>query len=327
MHPLYRRVSFLSVWFGLACGVSVSHAQLRLSEHCEIRFAKRAEGIAAITAEDAFSRNLSRFDLQARMKTEREVTLADWREFVSGEVVEWDDSDRERVTGVLESIQKRLARLRLPLPEQIFLVATTGNEEGHAAYCRGNAIVLPIKVVRREKGALESLLIHELFHVLSNQNPKLRERLYAIVGFRETAEIAIHPSLADRRISNPDAPLIDCVMELTQGEAPLFAAPVLYATEPFEEKRNADLFGYLVFKLMVVEKNEAGDWQAVDREGKGVVLDPRKMPQFQEKIGRNTSYIVHPEEILADNFVHLVLEREKLPTPRIVEQLRAVLER
>jgi hypothetical protein len=51
------------------------------------------------------------------------------------------------------------------------------------------------------------------------------------------------------------------------------------------------------------------------------------VPDFQEKIGRNTTYIIHPEEILADNFVHLVRQREKLATPRIVEELQKVLEK
>jgi hypothetical protein len=46
---------------GLAC------AELRLSDQCVVRFASAEQGIAAITAEDRFTKNLSRFDLQARL--------------------------------------------------------------------------------------------------------------------------------------------------------------------------------------------------------------------------------------------------------------------
>ena len=44
-----------------------------------------------------------------------------------------------------------------------------------------------------------------------------------------------------------------------------------------------------------------------------------------EQIGGNTNYIIHPDEILADNFVHLALEAEKLATPRIIEEMKKTL--
>jgi hypothetical protein len=45
---------------------------------------------------------------------------------------------------------------------------------------------------------------------------------------------------------------------------------------------------------------------------------------FFEQIGRNTRYIVHPEEIMADNF-SLMLFGGTLSNPEIVEALRALL--
>ena len=35
---------------------------------------------------------------------------------------------------------------------------------------------------------------------------------------------------------------------------------------------------------------------------------PEKEPAFLDKIGKNTNYIIHPDEILADNFVRLVMD-------------------
>ena len=34
--------------------------------------------------------------------------------------------------------------------------------------------------------------------------------------------------------------------------------------------------------------------------GEPVLLDPANVPDFHEQIGRNTKYIIHPEEVLAD---------------------------
>ena len=302
-------------------------AQLRLSEKCSVRFASIEQGIAAITADDRFTRNLSRFDLQARLKTIGEPTLGQWKQLIAKEVRQWSDDDQARMTKAVEAVRDRLAKFTFPLPDEVILIATTGNEESGAAYCRGQHIVIPANVLQRDPGQIESLLMHELFHVISNQHPELRASLYAIVGFQECPEIKIHPSLKGRRITNPDAPAIDCIIKLQEGDKTVRAAPILYSsTENFDPKKEGGMFSYLLFRLMVVTPDGAG-WKPLDQAGRAVVLDPKNVPDFQEKIGRNTNYIIHPEEILADNFVHLLRQREKLVTPRIVEELQRVLER
>jgi hypothetical protein len=306
---------------GFAC------AELRLSNQCVVRFASAEQGIAAITAADRFTKNLSRFDLQARLNTGGDVTFDQWKKRVASEVQEWDEDGRTKMIAAVEAVRDRLAKFSFPLPDEIYLVNTSGKEEAHAAYCRGKHIIIPDVVLTRDPGKIESLLIHELFHVISNQHPELRADLYAIVGFQECPEIAIHPSLKERRITNPDAPAIDCVIKLKEGERTVRAAPILYSsTEDFIPKKEGGLFAQMLFKLMVVVPDGRG-WKAVDQGGRAVVLDPKGVPDFQEKIGRNTNYIIHPEEILADNFVHLVRQREKLATPRIVAELQRVLEK
>jgi hypothetical protein len=46
---------------------------------------------------------------------------------------------------------------------------------------------------------------------------------------------------------------------------------------------------------------------------------------FHEQIGRNTGYIIHPEEVLADNFVLLVRRETDVPSPEILERMDALL--
>jgi hypothetical protein len=46
--------------------------------------------------------------------------------------------------------------------------------------------------------------------------------------------------------------------------------------------------------------------------------------QFAEQVGRNTGYIIHPEEILAENFAQLATGKTG-PTPEVHERLRAAL--
>jgi hypothetical protein len=46
---------------------------------------------------------------------------------------------------------------------------------------------------------------------------------------------------------------------------------------------------------------------------------------FYEQVGRNTQYIIHPEEILADNFAMLVMGDQNVPSPEILKKLQDVL--
>jgi hypothetical protein len=61
------------------------------------------------------------------------------------------------------------------------------------------------------------------------------------------------------------------------------------------------------------------------------LLDPGEVSGFFEKIGRNTQYIIHHEETMADNFVFAIVEREDLPNPeilaRLIEALRTTQKR
>ena len=50
------------------------------------------------------------------------------------------------------------------------------------------------------------------------------------------------------------------------------------------------------------------------------------MPGFAEQVGTNTDYIIHPEEILADNFVFLINGRVDLPSQRVVQEMGRILQ-
>lgn len=320
-----RYRTLMSMLFSVLCCASAIAVEIPLHTGSIARFATVDEGATAITKRDHFLNSLSRFDLQSRLQTDREVTVDDLLKFTAKEVVAWEKDEVEKVTAAIQSIRARLEGFRPLFPKTVLLVKTTGKEEGNAAYCRGNAVVLPKVVLARKTDQLERLLIHELFHILSRHDAKRREKLYAIVGFKPCDEIRLPKSLAHRKITNPDAPTIDFYIELTQGDRQVKAAPVLYASvDKYDAQKGGTFFRYLQFRLLVVEQVD-GNWRAVEKEGDAVVLNPKKAPDFFEQIGKNTNYIIHPDEILADNFVHLVKKTEKLQTPRIIDEMKKLL--
>jgi hypothetical protein len=256
-----------------------------------------------------------------------EVSEEEFLKYVSQNVVAWTDTEKQKVESVLKSIKPRLETLALPFPETIYLVKTTGNEEGGAAYTRGNAIVFPKAELAASTMAIQKLICHELFHILSRANDEVRERLYEVIGFTKCNEIEFPDKLKSRKITNPDAPKNDhCILVHIDGK-PSWAVPILLSsTEKFDVNRGGELFDYLQFRFLLVERS--GDPPAVRALHNGAesrLVDMRRVSGFIEQVGKNTGYIIHPEEILADNFALLVLEEQGVPSPEILEKMRKAL--
>jgi hypothetical protein len=55
------------------------------------------------------------------------------------------------------------------------------------------------------------------------------------------------------------------------------------------------------------------------------MLAVSQLEGFVEQVGRNTGYIIHPEEILADNFKLLATGAENVPSPQILDKMRGIL--
>ncbi len=252
------------------------------------------------------------------------MSLEDWLAFNAAQAKPWSDEGQARIETALAKLRPKLEKFRLPLPESVLLVRTTGKEESDAAYTRQNAIFLPDSVLSFDDAKLERLLAHELFHVLSRHDAALRAKLYRIIGFEPMPVTELPGEWNARRITNPDAPRIDSRITLTVDGQPVVTAPVLYATPAKFDKAGGSLFKYLTFRLLALEPD--GDhWRPKLENGEPVFLDPREQPDYARQIGGNTGYIIHPDEILADNFVLLVRGEGEVKTPRILEEMSAVL--
>ncbi len=300
----------------------MARADEPLTRETSLQFASVEEGQTLVATSDTFIKTLSRFDRQVRLKTDGDATEAALIEFLKGEVVAWEDEARKNLTESIERLRPKLEPFHLPLPKTVLLIQMSGKEESNAAYTRGTAVLLPREKTQKLKGdPLDRLLLHELFHVLSRHAPELRRDLYRIIGFEVCESMALPPSLADLKLTNPDAPLIDCHIKLTEGDDTFHAAPILYSSSAtYDADKKPPLFKYLTFRLMKVEEHE-GRWRPLLNDGEPILIDPAHSKSFADQIGQNTKYIIHPDEILADNFIHLVMQTEKLASPKIIEQM------
>lgn len=288
-------------------------------------FASEADGARILGARDEFVARMSPFDRASRMKTDRAVSENVFLRFAAGSALPWESHDKEKLEAAFGSIRPRLAELSVRFPKPIQLVKTTGDEEGETAYTRGAAIVIP-RARLASPAELPELVSHELFHIVLRHDDALRERLYRLIGFEKCSEMELPATLARREITNPDAPQNDYRIRVRLGPDAVWAVPVLYSkSETYDRARGGVFFDYLQFRLLAVEVGDDSRCAPRYDGAEPMLLELRDVAGFFEQVGRNTEYVIHPEEILADNFALLVLGATDLASPEIPNRIRDIL--
>lgn len=288
-------------------------------------YATKEQAAEFLGQEDEYTQSLSGVDRRIRLQAAEDPGDEALRKHASEAAREWSPEELAALNAAWDQVAEPLKDLRAKLPEEILMIRTSGAEESNAAYTRRNAIVLPESALSRDKPKLARLLAHELFHILSRAQPAVRWELYRIIGFEACELTDVPDSLTERKITNPDAPLWNCRIQLGKPGDEVDGVPILLARmRDGEVQTQGGLFQVMEFKLLLVEKT--GDaWKPLRSEGRPLLVEPRSVPTFADKIGQNTPYVIHPDEILAENFVHAIFDTPDLADPQIVEQLDQIL--
>ncbi len=319
--------TFISILTLLLFSTSL-FANVKITDTTTVVFATVEQGKALLGKKDDFVSRLSPFDRAARLKTDKPVSTEKYLEFVKSSVLPWTDKDKAQLTKAYEQVGKSLKGYSLPLPKQIMMIKTSGNEEAHAAYTRANAIMFGKSQLAYDEGRMQYLLFHELFHVLSRADSELKHNLYRVIGFHQANDLQFPKSLKEIKLTNPDAPINDHYIQLMHDNKLIKTVPVLFSKSAnYDMKKGGEFFNYLSFKLLVVDHDvKSGQMTPVMINGKPVLLSAKDVPDFSKQIGQNTGYIIHPEEILADNFSFLMTKRPELKSPQIVKKIKQILE-
>jgi hypothetical protein len=318
-------------WIGLLLIFSPAPeatADVPLGSDSIVVFAPVEQGRELLGRRDDYVRGLSPFDRAARMKTDRVVGEEEFLAYVTEQVAAWTAEEQARIEHAVVAVREVLAPFALNFPKVVYFVKTTGKEEGDAAYTRGSAVVLPAGILNARPSRLERLVAHELLHVLTRHDAALRDRLYQTIGFRKCNEIEIPEVLRSRKITNPDAPRNDHYVEVTSQGDTVHVVPILLAsTERYDVNRGGRLFDYLTFRLLRITKGDGGCWEPMYQGDNPVLLQIGDVSGFYEQVGRNTAYIIHPEEIIAENFALLATRANNVQSPRILEKVTEALRR
>ena len=315
-------VLFITTIFALA--QAEGNAELTLAKDCQVHFATVAEARVHLAKRDVYIKGLSPFERAAKIKQAGPVSTGQYIEFIQGQALEWDAADKAKLREVIAAAKPKLAKFAKHLPRRITLIKTTGKDEGAAPYTRGTSIVLPRRTASQSAKGLERLFYHELFHIISRGNPRLRDQLYEIIGYKKCGVVSLPGDMMPRRISNPDAPVVEhCIRVSKDGEcrtgSPRCCSRARRSTTL---KVGGTFFRYLEFRLMQIDRKTSA---AILKDSKPLLLKPDAVEGFFEQIGRNTNYIIHPEETLANNFVHLMTAKQDLKNPEIPKKIEQLL--
>ena len=256
---------------------------------------------------DRWANQLSDFDLGARQKTAEPTSLKEFLDFAADAGRDWTALEKTNWTEVVDKLSDAMGGLNLRMPT-IDLVKTSGEEElGAAGYTRRNAIMLSQSVTAlptTDPRRAYFLLAHEVFHVLSRTDPLLRDDLYALLGFKNVDGFEYPAELEDRRLSNPDAFEYLHTLTVQSGSESVDVMPVIQSLLPLNEViQLPNFFDALDIVLLSVD---AGTGEAL-RDGNGDLIKYNfGNTNWIPLMLRNSSFIIHPEEILADNFATLM---------------------
>jgi hypothetical protein len=309
-----------------------------LSPHHTLVFLDSLAAAEAISRDEAegFFERIQPLDMAIQMgqplpeAAQREAMLPAYREFLRADVAAFSPGERQLLQRAFRLAFELCQPFRSDFfPDTVFLVKTLGRHYGPSVYyTRERSIVIPQnELAQREAEALAQVMLHELFHLFSRREPQRREQLYGLLGFQRLGQpVQLPACLQQRQLLNPDgmADAYALPLEGPEGET-ILALPLLLADTGTYLPGRA-YFDYLDFRLFPLQAAD-GAWSVATTPGcRSPLPPPGHLSAFWEQIGDNTTYIIHPDEILADNFVLLAQSSEDLRRQRISARGKSLLE-
>ncbi len=301
----------------LSAFISNGYAGESLKDH--VKFATVELANELLLQEDEFTNSWSQFDIDSRMQKPNS-SKKELFDYIITQTLEWSQEEKKKINTIFDRIDDQIKNLKIKIdfPKEIVFIKTTALEEGGAnGYTRANYVVLKNELVSKPIEELEHTVVHELFHILSRSNQDFREAIYKTIGFHMMEPLEYPDHLKDFRITNPDAPQTDSYIELEVDGISKPCMMILFADKKYED---GSFFDYLKVGFLPVhcdQKNSKVD--AIE------IYEMSNVKGFFEQVGSNTNYIIHPEEILAENFTHLILGTSELPNPEILDKIKEVL--
>lgn len=202
------------------------------------------------------------------------------------------------------------------LPNQINLIKVKGDQYGDGIfYTREKSIIIPaneLEGLNAEK--ILPVIIHELSHIMTRFHPELKKELYNTIGFHPIPyqkPWAKQDSLTERFLTNPDGVGNNYSITLhTRMDETVEAIPFIRSNFPDFSPENPNFFAYVGFQLFPILPKDEQLTLGV-KANNAPLYAINEYTDFFTQIKDNTDYIIHPDEIIADNFMIILMAHSK----------------
>lgn len=317
-------ISLFFLWTCKSQPQTTTTPLLQLSENHQVIFLDSLEAGKAITKDEKenFFSLITPLDVSIQMKknfeaeTPRAEIISEYKAFLKTDVLDFSKEEMEFVNEVIKEAYEMANKVSTTVfPKEIKLIKTHANHYGQGAYyTRENCIIIPKDelALRNKEGFLETMF-HEISHIYTRYHPVKQKALYKLIGFSNIGNMSnllIKPELKNRILLNPDGVNFAYYIELNEKNGrPYSAIPIIKSNESKYINSKNDFFDYIDFSLYKIDIQH-GVRVKTDAEGNSTI-DMDNIPDFFEKITTNTSYIIHPDEIIADNFMYIMMREKK----------------
>lgn len=263
------------------------------------RIVDREEATKLYLSNTDYFANSTPYDLQFKMQR-KDATIEMLKEFGAKQMRDFSEKEKASLNAAMDEIEALLKEKKIHLPEvdEIQFIRSTQSEEPGTAYTHGTQIymdgLIPIFLEAGESNHQKgiAIILHEIFHCLTRQNPEFRKEMYSIIGFQIADQEFVMPEAIRKiSISNPDVEQHDAYAEFTIDGKKKKCYLVLISNKPFE-KAGDSLEYSMDIALVPVDGEENGKEYYLMEDAE----------DFWDVFGKNTDYAIDPEECMADNF-------------------------
>ena len=282
------------------------------------KFADKETAIKILTANDEYLSNMKPIEIALQIGSPTADKTIDYlKAHYAANVIEWPEAEKALMKALLVTHKKKLKKIAHLLPDTVYFIKVTDAVESGIPHTRGNAFVSPT----RRTSLSTKLFFHQIFHILSRNHRIKRASLYNIIGFRPcyfqpTEEIEKYTIL------NPEAPFTEFFLPVEIEDRDTYVMSYLHTTyDGFDPKVERGFDGHITGDLLEVTAENGICKPVIKEDGSPSIYKHEDVPDFYEKVGYNTKFDIHPEEIIADNFAFLMMGTKDLVNPEILEEI------
>ena len=297
---------------------TATDGHLRLSSTHTVIFLDSIDASEAIVLDTKtpFFENIRVVDMAIQMKTnfpkgaKRDSILSTYKLYLQRDVEDFTKVEEAMLSRIMQKAFNLCQSINPTIfPPKIVLIKTKANHFGRSAYyTRNDMIIIPFNEMEEAtEQEILGVMLHEVSHIFTRYHPKAAAELYQHIGFRALDKPLVIPdSISKYVLHNPDGVDFEYGIHLTDQDSSFLAIPMIRSNESDFRLHKRVFFQYLQFDLFALRDD--GDLYTLlcTREGK-TTINWENNASFHRQITMNTDYIIHPDEIIADNFMMLML--------------------